>query len=407
MTVNRPFATMVPSNADIYFATVSKAGIPQFSSESFSGFLEEFVEEIPVHPSEAEDVARVRKAVIELNGKTYWVFRGDLHRHTDISQDFKYDGSLLEVYRYAIDAAALDFIAPTDHQAGYDQEYTWWISQKLADGFHLPGGFVPLFAYERSVPYPNGHRNVLFAQRGVRTLPIPEAEQQGKVGAGKLFEYLRQNRGLSIPHSIATDQGTNWRETDEAVEPVVEIYQGYRASYEYEGAPKAASRWNLFAQKSGWQPSGFYWNALKKGYRLGVIASSDHWSTHMSYACLIAQALDRESLFQALLARHSYGATDNIFLDYKLRCDGKTLMTGDSGSCSGPAEIDVRVVGTGPIRQIDVIRDGKFIYTLRPLTAQAQFRYVDQGGSTRPTYYDVRVLQQDEQIAWSSPIWLR
>ena len=47
----------------------------------------------------------------------------------------------------------------------------------------MPGAFTPLYAYERSVPYPNGHRNVIFDHRGVRTLPIPPDEMSGKIGA--------------------------------------------------------------------------------------------------------------------------------------------------------------------------------------------------------------------------------
>ena len=33
--------------------------------------------------------------------------------------------------------------------------------------------------------------------------------------------------------------GTDWRDNDPAVEPIVEIYQGDRMSYEHEGAPRA------------------------------------------------------------------------------------------------------------------------------------------------------------------------
>ena len=230
---------------------------------------------------------------VNAGGKSYGIYRGDLHRHTDVSQDFKYDGSLIEVYRYAIDAAAFDFIAPTDHQAGWDQEFSWWQSQKLADLFHLPGAFVPIFGYERSLPYPNGHRNVFFLQRGVRTLPVPKEEQAGQVGAAKLYEYLRANGGISMPHSSATDQGTDWRDNDPELEPLMEIFQGYRGSYEYKGAPRAASDEKLLAQRSGYQPLGFWWNALERGYKLGVQASSDHWSTHISYACLIAPSGSR------------------------------------------------------------------------------------------------------------------
>ena len=134
----------------------------------------------------------------------------------------------------------------------------------------------------------------------MRPLPIPADEASGNVGAAKLYQYLRKNNGISMPHSSATDQGTDWRDNDPEVEPVIEIYQGYRNSYEYEGAPKSATALNPTAQKSGWQPQGFWWNALAKGYKLGVQASSDHWSTHISYACLLAENFTREGLLDAI-----------------------------------------------------------------------------------------------------------
>ena len=36
---------------------------------------------------------------------------------------------------------------------------------------HARDAFTPMFTYERSVAYPMGHRNCMFAKRGVRTLP--------------------------------------------------------------------------------------------------------------------------------------------------------------------------------------------------------------------------------------------
>ena len=132
--------------------------------------LEAFVEApdgaAAVHPNELADVQRVRSyrmrnAAVELR-----IFRGDFHRHTEISNDGAGDGSLEDYFRYMIDAARMDTGIVSDHDAG-GQEYTWWRTEKAIDLFHIPGGFTPLFGYERSVPYPNGHRNVVFAQRGV------------------------------------------------------------------------------------------------------------------------------------------------------------------------------------------------------------------------------------------------
>jgi len=56
-----------------------------------------------------------------------------------------------------------------------------------------------------------------------------------------LYPYLRQNRGIAMSHSIVTDQGTDWRDNDPLLEPLVEIYQGYHAGYEYEGASRTES----------------------------------------------------------------------------------------------------------------------------------------------------------------------
>ena len=407
MTDGRPFATMRPQNAEVYVSRLEIPGSGPARENSIRPLQEPLVESIPVHDREPGDVAAVRAYVVSSGEKRYRIYRGDMHRHTDVSQDFKYDGSLIEVYRYALDAAGFDYVAPTDHQTGYDQEFTWWQNQKLVDLFLVPGAFTPLFAYERSLLFPNGHRNIVFAHRGVRTLPIAPEETSGQQGAAKLFEYLRANRGISMPHSSATNQGTDWRDHDPEVESLIEIYQGYRTSYEYEGAPRAASRLNQHAQKSGWQPQGFWWNALAKGYKLGVQSSSDHWSTHISYACLLSENLTREGLMDAIRRRHAYAATDNIILDFRAHSGDAQYIMGDSFPAAGLVRFSVRVAGTGAIKQIDLIRSQKFVYTARPGVKETSFEFSDQEPLKGESWYYVRVLQEDGQLAWSSPIWVK
>lgn len=406
MSDNRPFATMVPGNSDVYAAKLDSAG-PVDGKITSRDYVDIFEEAIPVHSNDVEDVRAIRAHVIESDGKKYRIFRGDMHRHTDISQDFKYDGSLFEVYRYGLDAAGFDYIAPTDHQAGYDQEFSWWQGQKYNDLFLVGDTFVPMYAYERSLNYPNGHRNIVWAKRGVRTLPIPEEERSGREGAKKLFAHLKETGGISMPHSSATDQGTDWRDNDPQVEPLMEIYQGYRASYEYEGAPRSATTLNQQAQKSGWQPAGFYWNALAKGYKLGVQASSDHWSTHISYACLLVEGGSREQILDAIRKRHAYAATDNIVLDFRARAGGKEFLMGDVFTSDSAPMFVVAVNGTNAIKQIDIIRDKNYAYTSRPQTKSVRFTFTDANKVSGESWYYVRVLQEDGQLAWSSPIWIR
>src|SRR6185369_1798542 len=93
----------------------------------------------PVHPKEAEQVARIRNYEIKADGKKYKIYRGDLHRHTDISGDGPGDGSLMDLHRYALDAAALDFVLVADHNMGNDNEYCWWRTQQANDLYTVPG----------------------------------------------------------------------------------------------------------------------------------------------------------------------------------------------------------------------------------------------------------------------------
>jgi hypothetical protein len=361
------------------------------------------------HPNEAQDLARIHGYTMTSGGKTYKIYRGDTHRHTEFSMDGNNDGSLPDAYRYAIDAAELDYLLVSEHNGtgGPDTEYINFYLQQAADVYTLPGRFLPLYGYERSVSYPNGHRNVMFAKRGNPTLPIPREEAQGKAGAARLYEYLKKYGGIAISHTSATNMGTDWRDNDPEVEPLVEIYQGDRVSAEYEGAPKAAHTTNPNWQPGGFQPAGYVWSAWAKGYKLGIQAASDHLSTHISYACTLATDFTRQGLIDAMKLRHSYGATDNIILDYRMDAAGSERMQGDIAGSPGSFRLTVKAIGTKPIRQIDIVRSNKFIHTTHPLTQEASFSFTDPEPLSGESYYYVRVQQVDDQVAWSSPIWVK
>ncbi|SPE40792.1 conserved exported hypothetical protein [Candidatus Sulfopaludibacter sp. SbA3] len=203
------------------------------------------------------------------------ILRGEFHRHSEISMDGGSDGSILEQWRYALDTGALDWIGCCDHDNGGGREYTWWTEQKLTDIFYTPGSFVPMFSYERSVAYPEGHRNAIFAQRGVRTLPrlVPRSTEDPRVSSPDtkmLYAYLKYFDGIVASHTSGTGMGTDWRDNDAQSEPVVEIYQGDRQNYERPDAPRANSEKDSIG---GWRPKGFVDLALEMGYKLAFEAS--------------------------------------------------------------------------------------------------------------------------------------
>lgn len=360
-----------------------------------------------VHPREKSQVARVREYRVQSGGKTYRIYRGDLHRHTDISVDGVGDGSLMDLCRYGLDAAALDYIMVTDHNMGNDHEYSWWQTQQSNDLYTLPGQFISMYGYERSVPFPNGHRNVIWARRGHRTLPLPQVANPAQMAAdtAKVYAYLRRTEGICTLHTSATDQGTDWKEHDDTLEPFVEIYQGYHTSYEAPGAPRTEDATTALVH-GPYRPAGFVSRALEKGYRLGFQASSDHVSTHVSYACILAEEFSRKGLVDAMRRRHTYAATDNIVLDVRM---GPAAIMGDEVRTSQP-RLEGIAIGTGPIDCIEVVRNGETVQTERGSDGaeELRFQWADPSPpkGQQTSYYYVRMIQKDGHMAWSSPIWV-
>ena len=369
------------------------------------------------HGSEEDDVRRIRDWRTQVRGKSLQILRGDTHRHTEFSLDLRGvpDGSVLDFYRYMLDAASMDFGLISDHQYGADREYWWWLEEKLADLFHSPTGYIPLFGYERSVSFPNGHRNVVRSRRGIRALPffqqVTDAFRRHNAVWGDLlaqdtrllYEHVRKTGGVTIPHTSATNMGTDWRDHDPEVETLVEIFQGDRHSYEAAGTP-------LSDQKDLWEEDqppairseGYVANAWRKGYRLGVIASSDHVSTHISYAMVWTEERSREGILEAMKSRRTYAATDNIILEFRI---GEHFM-GEEFTASEVDPLRIRAVGTRPFSEIEILRNTHSIYRQELKSREVDLTYQDLTPEADVNYYYVRVRQEDGQTAWSSPIWV-
>ena len=193
-----------------------------------------------------------------------------------------------------------------------------------------------------------------------------------------LYDYLKELGGICASHTSGTNgMGTDWRDNDPKVEPIVEIFQGHRNSYEHLGAPRVARRPSEAI--GGFQPYGMVWNALALQYKLGFQSSSDHISTHISYAIAIAEDHTRAAILDAFKKRHCYAATDNILLDVR---SGDHLM-GDEFDADGPVRLKVLVHGTRPIARVDIIKDFGYVYSTEPRHRARRVR-VDRRGARGP-----------------------
>lgn len=376
-------------------------------------------------PAERADVRRMRDYRVQLGDETLQIWRGEFHRHTELSPDGGGDGGLLDMWRYAIDAAAMDWIGDGDHDYGNGREYSWWTTQKAVTLFTLPNHFVPVYSYERSVRYPEGHRNCMFAYRGVRSLPrLPISSPDVFAPApdtNLLYMYLHYFSGICASHTSATDMGTDWRNHDPEVEPFVEIYQGDRNNYERPDSPRSAVTEAKLKQSTpekesigGWRPKGFVNLALLKGYRLAFQSSSDHISTHLSYCNVFVNEPTRQGIVDAIRKRRVYGSTDNIIADVRCKVGDREHFMGEEFTTKNAPTLDVRLIGARKINKVTIIKDDIEVDIRQPNAADVHFQWTDPNPTPgRTSYYYVRGEQEPDlegasagELVWASPMWI-
>ena len=92
-----------------------------------------------------------------------------------------------------------------------------------------------------------------------------------------------------------------------------------------------------------------------------------------------------------------------MFLDVRVN---EHLM-GEKVAQSPDGPVTVKMVAKCPMKidRIEVCRNNRFIYTQNPVGREADFTFVDMDPPEGRSYYYVRVIQEDEEIAWSSPVW--
>lgn len=398
----------MPVDYDVHLASLADFGV-----EAASFHLEDAPELGVVEPVDLDPERDPLPRAWTIGGENYRLVLGDTHRHTDISRCANgRDGSLQDAYRYALDACGLDWLAISDHDQDIlkhrndrterpRQDYDWWRSQKYCDVVTIPGRFVAIYGYEHGGSYQarGGHKNVLLAERGraVEEVDAPE----------ELFAALAGSGALAIPHQLA-DGGsrTDWEKWNAEYERVGEIFQA-RGSYEYLGCPREAA-----ISTEGYA----MWDALAKGIRIGIIASSDHGQTHQARAGVYVEDLPempadlshpsgftRGGILAALKARRAFGATTAVAMQVSV---GDNPL-GRELAVEGAPVLRSLIAAAEPIAAVEVVRDNRFVFTTRPERKTFRFEYQDLDlAPGKSAYYYIRARIGKEDFAWSSPLWI-
>ena len=221
-----------------------------------------------------------------------------------------------------------------------------------------------------------------------------------------LYDYLKELGGICASHTSATSgMGTDWRDNDPKVEPIVEIFQGTAtptSTWAPRASPRRAERGDRrLPAVRAW--SGTPWRLQ---YKLGFQASSDHISTHISYAIAIAEDHTRAAILDAfktpaLLRRdrqHPARRPQRRAPDgrrVRRRRPGPSSRSWSTARGRSPGSTSSRISST----------------STRPSPGpnRVEFEWTDEERD-RPaglSWYYVRAIQDDGELAWGSPFWIR
>lgn len=350
-----------------------------------------------------ESPTNQRHSIVDDAGGTQSLYWGDLHMHTNISRCSLHEkfhcNEMEDKYRFCRDVASLDFALNTDHDGMTD--YEWNRVRKAANLNYLPGYFVPFVGVEWTCSMSDcrqnfGHYNILHRQDG----PIYRTSDPKTDGLEKLYAQLDPDQTLAIPHHPNDSMHLmDWEYFNDTYSPLVEIFQ-VRGSSEYDHCPMEPE---AYGRKSTQNHSVRY--GLNRGYHFGFTSGGEHEGVGVT--AIYASGATREEIFDALKARRTYGTTgDRIVLEY--RVNGK-LMGSEIESAENPV-LEVTVFGTAKIRDIRIVRDGKTLKTIPCGAKDHRLQFVDtefaQFASGSEHYYYVVIAQENDEMAWASPVFV-
>lgn len=329
---------------------------------------------------------------------------GDIHGQSDMSDG---SGQIDLYYNYARTVSKLDFTALTDHDCFTDviTESEWEYMRTTCNEFNRDGEFSTLLAYEwtsNEVRYDFGHKNVYYP--GGEGEIFRACEKEG-LTPDRLFANVKKYGGIAIPHHPAAtwevvSAATDWDFHDPEVQRLAEIFSRH-APFEKKGTT------SIYTKNNPRLDGKYVQDALAKGYRLGFTAGSDsHQMEHGTEGGIVAAfvpAQRREDIFAALYNRFVYATTGARIL-VSLKINGARMGSEISVCAGGRLRVEIDVLGTRALRSVELVQDNEDVFS--PACEGRACRCEQELTLAKGSCFYLRVTQQDEHQAWSSPIWV-
>jgi len=354
---------------------------------------------------------------IVLADKTYRLLWADLHNHSTFTCDA--EGELDELLHYARDRARLDVVTMTDNDDIFDDPLTeaeYAQTTFLARCITREGGLLALPGYEwtahlpRSkdiapddprgydflsrgkLGYANNHRSVIYPLSGGPLLRHTEVRNDIR----QLQAAVEAAGGVALP------QHTYWTPTHHSTESCAEV----------------TTAWGIYIEQS----RGRFHQLLNQGYRYGFMGLSDSHRRNPGIAGALtgiyAEELTDKSILEAIRKRRVF-ATNGSRIILDSRADNAFMGT-EVHSSDGSITITLDVIGTKPLIQVTLIRDGTEVKKFDG-DGKERLRLVfnDEALPKGTHWYYWRVAQEGQSplyrgnakaarghLAWSSPHWV-
>ena len=109
-----------------------------------------------------------------------------------------------------------------------------------------------------------------------------------------------------------------------------------------------------------------------------------------------------QCLWNAIKNHNTYGTTGARIL---LCFDINGTPMGHELKCLGERKLSFGVYAVNDIRKVEIIKNCEVVATFNPKERACDFTWTDKA-SEDTDYYYIRVEQEDDHLAWSSPIWV-
>jgi hypothetical protein len=325
--------------------------------------------------------------------KPYWAdFHGQSEETVGTNPIEKY-------FQFGRDYAILDILG---HQ-GNDFQVTddfWKKVNKMTREYYEAGSFVTFPGYEYSANTPlGGDRNVYFTREG------------GRISRSS-SEQLPDNFSEFEDSETAEDLFNNLAKQSE-FNPFVFAHVGGRYAdlkmhnAELEVAVEIHSAWGTFE----WLLE----DAFARGYRVGIVANSDghkcrpgasypgasKFGSYGGLTCVLADKLDRPSVYHAVKARRTVATTGNrplIQLDLTFD-DGRTAQIGEIIKIGEEIpQLQASILATAPIEEVQVRNGMETIGILRPYSEK------DLGNRIKINWSGSEVRGRGRQVVWDGTL---